>query len=193
MSVVGYRARNHPQQVKAAGARPEVDDRATSWEDFRPLHARFQFTVDAAASPRNAKLPRYWTAEDDGLAQPWARERVYCNPPYSYPNLHFWVAKAWAEHESAEPPEIMVMLVPANRTEQRWWQELIEPRRDRHRGLLRTEFLPGRLQFIAADKPGIGPNERPPFGCCLLIWGHGIPEPAPVTYRQGDLFGDGAL
>ena len=22
-----------------------------------------------------------------------------------------------------------------------------------------------------AGRDGIGPNERPPFGCCLLIWG----------------------
>lgn len=189
MSVVGYRARNHPQQVRASGARADVDDRATSWEDFRPLHARFGFTVDAAASPHNAKLPRYWTAEQNGLLQPWGGERVFCNPPYSHPNLHLWVAKAQAEHALAVPPEITVMLLPANRTEQRWWQELVEPHRDRPGSPLHTEFLPGRLQFIAAGKPGIGPNERPPFGCCLLIWGDDVPPAAPAGCTQPDLFG----
>jgi phage N-6-adenine-methyltransferase len=185
MSVVGYRARNHPQQVRSAGARPDVDDRATDWEDFNRLHARFAFTVDAAASPRNAKLPRFWAEADDGLAQSWAGERVWCNPPYSHPNLWHWVTKAWRESGSAA---LIVMLVPANRTEQKWWQELIEPHRDREAGL-RTEFLPGRIRFIAPGANGIGPNERPPFGCCLLIWGRDIPPPLPVPPAPLTLFG----
>jgi len=54
MSVVGYKARNHPQQVAGRGARPDVDDRATPPEVFGPLQERFGFTiaddeVDAAA------------------------------------------------------------------------------------------------------------------------------------------------
>jgi phage N-6-adenine-methyltransferase len=185
VSVVGYRARNHPQQVRASGALADVDDRATDWEDFRPLDARFDFTVDAAASERNAKLHRFWTTEDDGLAQSWAGERVWCNPPYSHPNLHHWVTKAW--HEKAA--EIIVMLVPANRTEQRWWQELVEPFRDRPGEILRCEFLPGRMRFVASGAKGIGPNERPPFGCCLLIWGTDIPPRPQATHMQADLFG----
>lgn len=189
MSLVGYQARNHPQQVRAGGPRPEVDDRGTSWEDFRPLHTRFAFTIDAAASPHNAKLPRFWTVEDDGLAQSWARERVWCNPPYSHPNLERWIIKAHSEFKAGT--DLIVMLVPANRTEQLWWQRQVEPYRDRGQGL-RTEFLPGRMRFIAADKPGIGPNERPPFGCCLLIWGHDIPERTVAVFQQGDLFGDEA-
>lgn len=184
MSVVGYRARNHRQQVAVRGALADVDDRATDWEDFRALDARFGFTIDVAASARNAKLPRYWTAEDDGLAQPWAGERVWCNPPYSHPNLWRWVTKAWAETAA----ELIVMLVPANRTEQRWWQELVEPRRDRAPYTFRCEFLPGRMRFVAPGAVGIGPNERPPFGCCLLIWGENIPDPQPAEFTQTDLF-----
>ena len=185
MSVVGYKARNHPQQVRVRGALADVDDRATSWEDLRPVDARFGFTIDVAASGANAKCARFWTAEDDGLAQSWTGERVWCNPPYSPPNLQLWVTKAWAESRAGCP--LIVMLVAANRTEQRWWQECIEPNRDRGPGSVRTEFLPGRMQFIAAGAKGIGPNERPPFGCCLLIWGEDIPDPAPATFTQGTL------
>ena len=87
MSVVGYRARNHPQQVRTSGALRAVDDRATMPDDFAILHARFGFTIDVAASDANAKCPRYFTEDDDGLAVPWAGERVWCNPPYSFPNL----------------------------------------------------------------------------------------------------------
>jgi len=58
-----------------------------SWETpaeiFEPLHKRFRFTVDAAAEPHNAKLPRYWTkADDDALKQDWSGETVFLNPPY---------------------------------------------------------------------------------------------------------------
>jgi phage N-6-adenine-methyltransferase len=168
VSLVGFHARNHRQQVGRRGADPRVDDRATMPETFGPLHERFGFTVDVAASAHNAKLPRYFSIEDDGLSRSWAGERVWCNPPYS--SIGPWVEKAWAEHERAE---LIVMLLPANRTEQGWWQDLVEPRRDRPGSPLRVEFLRGRLRFIAHGRSEVGPNERPPFGCCLLIWGSG--------------------
>ena len=167
MSVVGYRARNHPQQAARRGADPAVDDRAITMEDFAPLNARFRFTVDAAATAANARLERFWTAEDDALSRSWAGERVWCNPPYSHPNLERWVLKAWAEHRQGVP--LVVMLAPANRTEQQWWQRWIEPARDKGLGL-RCEFLPGRIRFLRNGQAEIGPNERPPFGCCLLVW-----------------------
>lgn len=169
MSVVGYKARNHPQQVASHGARPDVDDRATPPEVFGPLNERFGFTVDAAASAANAKCARYWTTDDDGLAQSWAGERVFVNPPYSFPNLPAFVAKAWQEWKNGGP-SLIVMLVPANRTEQQWWQEYIEPYRDLPGSDLHVEFLPGRMRFLAPGQTEVGPDERPPFGCCLLIW-----------------------
>jgi hypothetical protein len=95
-------------------------------------------------------------------------ERVYANPPYS--NIRPWVEKAWSE--VTDGCELVVMLLPANRCEQRWWQDLIEPYRDgRSHFDLTVEFLPGRMRF---ERPGavIGPKgDRPPFGCCLVIWG----------------------
>ncbi len=160
--------RNHPAQIARRGsAIDDVDDRATPLDLFAPLHDRFNFTVDAAAAPHNAKLPRYWTREDNGLAQPWATERVWCNPPYSA--LDAWVRKAMWEQEFAE---LIVMLLPANRTEQGWWQENIEPYRARPGWRLRTEFLPGRPRFgLAAGVAPRGPDKRPPFGLALVIWG----------------------
>ena len=189
VSVVGYKARNHPPQacLRGQGVRADVDDRATSWEDFLPLNARFGFTIDVAASAANARCPRFYTASDDGLAQSWAGERVWCNPPYSHPNLGRWVAKAWKECGGAP---LIVMLVPANRTEQAWWQRGVEPFRDRPGHSLHTEFLPGRIRFIAAGANGIGPNERAPFSCCLLIWGDDVPAPPPVAFTQPDLFAE---
>jgi phage N-6-adenine-methyltransferase len=165
VSVVGFRARNHPQQLALRGADVEVDDRTTTAEMFAPLHARFGFTIDVAASPANARCDRFYTVDEDGLAQPWAGEVVWCNPPYS--DIRPWVEKAWAEADAARG---IVMLLPANRTEQGWWQDLVEPFRDRGGSGVRVEFLRGRHRFIRAGSALVGPNERPPFGCCLLIW-----------------------
>jgi phage N-6-adenine-methyltransferase len=171
MSIAGFRAQNHPQQIGTRGARDAVDDRGTRAEYFDPWNARFGFTLDVAAAPHNAKCARFFTRDDDGLTQSWAGERVWCNPPYS--DLYSWVDKAWQEIEHAE---LIVMLLPANRPEQRWWQELVEPFRDQlitgTDVQLRTQFLPGRMRFDRPDAV-IGPKgDRPPFGCVLLIWTH---------------------
>lgn len=99
-------------------------------------------------------------------------ERVWCNPPYS--DIRAWVRKAWSEWELPESaPELIVMLLPANRVEQKWWQEHVEPYRDRPGSPLRVEFLPGRMRFIRPDWTPGPKGDRPPFGCCLLIWGGG--------------------
>lgn len=180
MSLVRFSARTHPQQ----GPNPIVDDRETTWEVFNPLHERFRFTLDVAASERNAKLPRFVDREADGLTRHWWAERVWCNPPYS--DIRPWVEKAWREWQRGA--DLIVMLLPANRTEQRWWQELIEPCRDGWDSPLSVENLAGRMRFIAHDDTQIRPNARPPFGVCLCIWSHaggrhrcGSPFPEVLT------------
>lgn len=163
MPLTGFKAQNHPQQVLVHGAKVDVDERATPQEFFDMLHRRFSFSIDAAALPYNCKLERFWSPEDDGLAQDWTGERIWCNPPFS--DVRPWVQKA---HESTTA-DLVVMLLPANRTEQTWWQEFVEPFRDRQLSRLRVEFLPGRLRFGIGRNAPIS-NTRPPFGCCLLIW-----------------------
>jgi phage N-6-adenine-methyltransferase len=175
MSLAGFRATNHPQQTAKRGAVDEVDDRGTDPAFMATLVERFgEFTLDVAAAEHNAKAEEYFTRAADGLVQPWAG-RVWCNPPYS--DCGAWVRKAWAEFdawhlpEDERPVELIVMLLPANRVEQGWWQDHVEPHRDRIGSPLRVEFLRGRMRF---DRPGWTPGpkgDRPPFGCCLLIWG----------------------
>lgn len=186
--LAGFKARNHPQQVGPRGtgrndllpglgehfaAAPadltdDVDDRAVPEGLFADWQQRFRFTVDVAANHHNAKLPRYFTREQSGLSASWSGERVYCNPPFS--GIEPWVEKAWSETGA----HLIVMLLPANRTEQEWWQRLVEPRRDRSNSF-RVEFLPGRLKFLSPGEDEIRANNRPPFGCCLLIWNHNQP------------------
>ncbi len=175
MSLKGFRAQNHPQQIPQHGPSlfPDLedpidtlDDRGTDPTLFAMLDQRFHFTLDVAASEDNAKCANYFDRYTNGLTEEWAEQRVWCNPPYS--NIRAWVEKAWSEWaEGCWRPELIVMLLPANRTEQSWWQDLVEPRRDRG-GPFTVEFLAGRLRFV----PGVvtEKGDRPPFGCCLLIW-----------------------
>ena len=153
---MSFICRTHPQQ----GPNEAVDDRETDHKVFEELNNRFRFTIDAAASKHNAKLVRYWTLASDGLKQSWEGERVWCNPPYS--NIRPWVEKAMQREA-----ELSVLLLPANRTEQAWWQDLIEP--ERRAGTIDVEFLRGRMRFISAHDTKIRPNQRPPFGVCLII------------------------
>lgn len=177
MSIAGFRASNHPQQTARRGAADATDDRGTTPEVFGPLNERFRFTLDVAAAPHNAKCERYYTREDNGLIQPWSG-RVWCNPPYS--QIQAWVEKAWREWRAADcveecsacatHPELIVMLLPANRTEQAWWQDLVEPQLRNRRPYFHVEFLRGRLRFDRPDWTPGPKGDRPPFGCCLLIW-----------------------
>ena len=166
MSLLRFQACNHPQQL----TRDDVDDRRTRRDFFDPLHARWGFTVDAAASAKNALLPRFWTRETNALVQPWRNERVWCNPPFS--GIAPWIEKAWREMRDGGCL-LVVMLLPANRCEQKWWQEHIEPFREGERNGIRltTRFLAKRMRF---DHPTgwVGPTkgDRPPFGCVLVTW-----------------------
>lgn len=82
---------------------------------FALFDREFRFTVDACAHAGNFKMPRYWSIEQDGLAQDWSKERVWCNPPYGA-TIGAWVRKA------AESGGLAVLLVPC-RTETGWWHE----------------------------------------------------------------------
>lgn len=145
----------------------EVDDRRTPRAFFDRLNRARGFTIDAAANPENALLPVYWTIADDGLWQSWRHHRIWCNPPYA--NIQPWVVKAWDEMLYGGCDSVD-MLVPADRTEQSWWQTYVEPWRDsapRRCVSLGTKFLPGRMQFSNAD--GLI-NGHTPFGSALLQW-----------------------
>jgi phage N-6-adenine-methyltransferase len=169
VSLVGFKAQNHRQQTRKRGALDKVDDRRTPRSLFDPPNEEFGFTLDVAASHANALCSTYYTVENDALTQPWFG-RVWCNPPYS--NLRPWIEKAWQEWCKSDDVAAIVMLLPANRTEQGWWQDLIEPDRGKR---LATRFLRGRLRFDTPEGTYSDPRgNRPPFGCCLVIWGRGV-------------------
>lgn len=163
---------NHPRYRRPIDHK--ADDRRTPEKLFGDLHETHRFTLDAAASDDNALLPRYFTRKNSGLVGSWAGDRVYCNPPFS--GVDAWVEKAWNEMARGDC-ELVVMLLPANRTEQGFWHEWIEPYRD-GRGAwngvrLNLRFLRGRTRFgfpRGHSFTGDSNGTRPPFGCCLLHW-----------------------
>jgi site-specific DNA-methyltransferase (adenine-specific) len=63
---------------------------ATPQDFFDKLNEEFRFTLDPCALPDNAKCKRFYTPEQDGLAQSWESENVFCNPPYGK-SIYSWV------------------------------------------------------------------------------------------------------
>lgn len=167
MSLVGFKAKNHQQQIAKRGADDGVDERITPPEIFNPLNAVHGFTLDAAASARNAKCQKFFCLENDGLVQSWAGETVWCNPPYSA--CMAWVGKAFREVYHGNCPKV-VLLLPSNRTEQRWWQDYIEPVRDIGKGCEVT-FLAGRPRFGWPEGRVVpAKGDRPPFGLAVVVF-----------------------
>src|ERR1700722_2755227 len=109
------------------------DEWATPRDRFAEWDAEFGFTLDVAATAENALCDRYFTPEDDGLAQRWDGV-VWCNPPYS--QLARWLEKAYKESRRGAT---VVCLVPS-RTDTKAWHKYVEPYAE-------VGFIKGRLRF----------------------------------------------
>lgn len=57
------------------------DDWETPQKLFDKLNDLYRFTLDPCSTDTNAKCNKHYTIKDDGLAQSWSGERVFCNPP----------------------------------------------------------------------------------------------------------------
>lgn len=147
------------EEPPAAQAHParRTDDRqtwATPQALFDVLDEEFDFTLDAAADDSNHKCERYFTAETDGLAQSWAGEVVYCNPPYG--DKAAWVRKGYLA--AAEDDATVVLLIPATPDTALFWDYC-------RQGEVR--FIRGRLRFDDGDAAA-------PFPSCLVIFYPGV-------------------
>lgn len=142
------------------------NDRGTPHSLFDPLHARYQFTLDGAASHENALLPAYSTLDgtfdkvgrgwyvrswQDGLEYPWGPlERVWINPPYGRGLLEPFVRKA------ATSAALVVALLPV-RTDQFWFHEYVL------NAGARITWLRGRVRY---DGLKVGA----PFPSMIVTW-----------------------
>jgi phage N-6-adenine-methyltransferase len=154
------RRRGRPQLYKTPAARYRAYRRrlalkvyhrsqCATWETppevFGPLEAEFHFTLDVCAQPETAKCPRYFTPEDDGLAQPW-EGICWMNPPYGR-GVEQWIRKAY---ESSLTGATVVCLVKAT-PDTRWWHAYT-PHAE-------VRWVPGRVRFVGAPGPA-------PFPVC---------------------------
>ena len=111
---------------------------------FNVLNERYHFTLDACATPNNAKCERFFTAEQDALQQEWTGS-VFLNPPYGR-EMGRWMKKAF---ESSERGATVVCLVPS-RTDTDWW----------HSYCMKGSifFVRGRLRFGNAQNSAPFPS-----------------------------------
>ena len=91
----------YPQYVRKKRTGNALYDSAScEWETpqelFRALDAEFHFTLDPCSTDENAKCAKHYTKKQDGLAQDWTGETVWCNPPYGR-GVDAWVRKCY-EH-----------------------------------------------------------------------------------------------
>lgn len=73
-----------------------TDEWATPQELFDALDAEFHFTLDPCSTDQNAKCAKHYTKAQNGLAQDWTGETVWCNPPYGR-DVGKWIRKCY-EH-----------------------------------------------------------------------------------------------
>lgn len=123
----------------------KTDKWETPQDFFDELNREFGFSLDVCALPENAKTTRYYTPEQDGLAQPWEGV-VWCNPPYGR-QIGKWVERAAL---AAKSGVVVVMLLPA-RTDTKWFHEYIY-------GKAEIRFVRGRLRFGGAANPAPFPS-----------------------------------
>lgn len=118
---------------------------STPQDFYDRLNAEFGFELDVCASAENAKCPRYFTKEIDGLAQVWTGI-CWMNPPYGR-EIGAWMRKAY---ESAMGGATVVCLVPA-RTDTRWWHDYAAKGEVRfHRGRLKFGGCKNSAPFPSA-------------------------------------------
>jgi site-specific DNA-methyltransferase (adenine-specific) len=111
----------------------KTNEWATPQDFYDQLNKEFNFTLDPCADATNYKCPKYYTQSDNGLAQSWDNETVFCNPPYGREIKH-WVKKA-----SEAVGGVVVMLIPA-RTCTSYFHDYVYNKAE-------IRFIRGRLKF----------------------------------------------
>ena len=141
-----------------------TDEWATPQALYDALNAEFGFDLDPCATPENAKCRRYFTRDDDGLAQMWAG-RVWMNPPYGR-EIGRWIEKA---HMEAQRGSLVVCLIPA-RTDTAWWHNHVMQATE-------VRFIRGRVRF-GGGKAGA------PFPSAIVVFKPGqLGQPAFTAAR----------
>lgn len=125
-------------------------------EVWNPLHAEFNFDLDAAADEQTYRLKPYLT---DALSDtPWPGERIWLNPPYGR-MLEPFVRRAADE---AALNKIVVALIPF-RCRASWWHDAVIGRASEVRCVRK------RVRFVRLD--GARGDFTGSCDSCVVVWG----------------------
>jgi phage N-6-adenine-methyltransferase len=152
---------------------------ATPQDLFERLDACWHFTLDVCAIAENAKCKRYFSPDDDGLAQEWLGT-CWMNPPYGR-EIGKWVKKAY---ESGLFGATVVCLLPA-RTDTAWWHDYAVKGE--------VEFLRSRLKFGSHQNSAPFPSAIVSFVGGLVTWHNRAKNPVlvrdnPISMRASSVF-----
>lgn len=112
-------ARKHAHRVLTTSDNMK---RATPEYFYDWLDGMMHFTVDVCADELNHKHARYFSERDNGLAQSWANETFFMNPPYGR-QTPGWMAKA--RDEVMLDRAMGCALIPA-RVGVEWWRVYVK-------------------------------------------------------------------
>ena len=127
----------------------KTDQWSTPQDLFDSYDKLWGFELDVCALPSNAKCQKYFTPEDDGLAQQWSGV-CWMNPPYGR-EIKKWMKKAYEESQRGCT---VVCLVPS-RTDTAWWHDYAMKGQ--------VIFIRGRLKFGDAKNSA-------PFPSAIVIF-----------------------
>lgn len=150
--------------------KPMVSSKSNEWETpqwlFDELSKEFHFTLDPCATKENHKCDRFYTYNENGLAQDWNGETVFMNPPYGG-HTGKWIKKAL--NESNKGATVVCLIVSS--TDRSYWHDFIFPYASQIR------FLRGRLKFGKAKSTA-------PFASAIVIFDKkGIYDTRIVYYK----------
>jgi site-specific DNA-methyltransferase (adenine-specific) len=129
---------------------------ATPRAFFDRLDAEFAFDLDPCCTPLTAKCGRYFTEDEDGLAQSWTGS-VFVNPPYGR-KIGRWVEKCYL---SAQEGATVVLLMPV-RSDTPYWHDFVMRASE-------VRLVRGRLRFEGGPKEN-SESHNAPFPCCVVVF-----------------------
>ncbi len=181
------RAKKNSHRVQTATGN---NNRATPQFIYDWLDAMMGFTVDVCADASNFKHPKYYDEKDNGLAQSWADETYFKNPPYAR-QLPDWMRKG---RDSCMYQRAMGCAVIPARVGSEWWKHYVK-QLDGKAGKLRDVRVMPRydMTWCRFEKltvglychdqriPFDGMETGAPFDAAFVFMGH--PSRRPVKPR----------